>query len=222
MQGEVARAAAAKAAVKIFAPFVGLLTIALSSGASGAPCAKINANALIDGIYAANFGCCKVITRPVDKRSNLRWVAVSWYGGPPDGRLFLLNCSGTKIAEANLGSLGYVERLRTVRSIGGIATVAATYISAWGTGIEDHSVALLQYRGGRIRVLWTHFVYGRWYPGKGMPDEEEHVSWRILHNGTRIEADTVHTIFRRHGRVRSRWVEHYCLRTSAWRFVSCK
>jgi hypothetical protein len=206
--------------MRTVAALLGLAIVALCSEPSWAACAKVNARALIGDDH---FDCCKVVSHPVGRNSpGLRWVGASWYGGPPEGKLYVLDCGGTKVAEADLGSLDYVESLRATRSIGGIPTIAATHISTWGTGIEDHSVALVQYRGGRARVLWTHFIRGSWYPGDGRHNEEEYASWRVLRDGTRIEVITVHTIFGKHRKVRRLPTEYYCLRTAVWRFVPCK
>jgi hypothetical protein len=109
-----------------------------------------------------------------------------------DGKLFVVNCSGAKVAE--LVTLGYVERIRRVPGVGGIPTVAITYVPATGTGIQLRSVALVEYRARQLSVLWNHpTLDAAYFFGDPGGHYEERTSWRFFEGHTRIEATTMHT-----------------------------
>ena len=208
--------------MKAVASLVAFAILVMGSEPSWAACAKPKSSVspLLDG--QRSF-CCEIISRPVKGApGNLRWVAVSFYGGPPEGHLYVVDCGGNKVAEADLGdALGYGKRLRTIPPIAGAPTVGFTHISLIGTGMKDYSVALVQYRAGKARVLWTHGILDTRYPGDGR-HEEYRTSWRFLQRRTQIEAVTVYTAFGTRRRVHRAPAEHYCLRTSLWRFVPCE
>ena len=164
-------------------------------------------------------GCCSVVTGALDGAApRLRWVAVSW-DGPPDGNLYVVNCGGTKIAQLN--SLGYVKRLQRVPRIGRIRAVAVTYVPAAGTNIETQSVAILQYRSGRIHILWSHPTLDAAYAPLTPTNEEFRTLWRFRNGYSRIEAITIHKVAKSR-RAQKPLIELYCLNKSAWRYIPCR
>jgi hypothetical protein len=151
--------------------------------------------------------------------AGLRWVSVSWEG-PKDGNLYVLDCRGAKVAK--LESLGFVEHVDAVPSIGGIPTVAVTYVPATGTGIQLSTVALVQYRAGRPWKLWDHATFAATYvPSSLGPSYEERTTWRFLQGQSQIELTTVRTDLGKVRRTLRLPIKRYCLRKSVWRFVEC-
>jgi hypothetical protein len=162
------------------------------------------------------IGCCDVRTQPVGPiGSRLLWVAVSWEG-PPEGRLFVVNCEGHKVADDE--SIGYVEGIEAGPRIGGEQTVEVTYTSAAGTNIKARAVALVQFRRGRIRFLWRHATLDAGFHPLTPVDEEDRTSWRFGNGVQKIDAITTHE---EGGRVRWRKVERYCLRRNVLRYIRC-
>lgn len=166
-------------------------------------------------------GCCQMISgRMEGAGAGLRWVSVSWEG-PKDGNLYVVDCLGAKVAE--LESLGSVEHVDALPSIGGIPTAKVTYIPATGTGIQLRSVALVQYRGGRPWKLWDHATLDAAYTPPNLGQSyEDRTSWRFLQGHRRIEANTVRGLLGGSRKVLKLHAERYCLRASVWRYVSCK
>lgn len=189
---------------------------AWSSESGQAACVKPNARALL----GRDLGCCtSTVNGPLGGAGpGLRWVAVS-FGAPADGYLYVVRCSGVKVAEM---PLGYVERLRPAPRIGGVATIAVTYVPATGTGIQTRAVALVQYRSGKLRILWEHLILDAAYPPARLgPSYEERTSWQFLEGHRRIEVTAKRTVFGRSRRVLTLPTERYCLRSSVWRYVPC-
>jgi hypothetical protein len=203
--------------MKAIAPVLAITVAALSCEPVQAACVAPNAEALVGQDLV---GCCKVISSSLGGASaGLRWVAASWEG-PADGTLYVVNCDGVKVAE--LDSLGYVERLVPAPRIGGIPTVAVTHIPATGTSIKLRSVALVQYRAGKVRVIWEHATLDAAYPPASLgPSYEERTSWRFLEGHSRIEAITVRTLFGKSRRTVKLPAERYCLRASVRHYVPC-
>lgn len=185
--------------------------IALASEPARAACTVPNPTALIGRDFA---GCCTVVTEELGRAaSGLRWVAVNWEG-PPGGKLYIVNCRGTKIAEVN--SLGYVRRIERAPRIGGSPTIAVTYVPTTGTNIQTRSTAILQYRSGRIRTLWNHQTLDAAY---APVNEQRRTSWRFRRGYSHIEAVTVDKVATR--KAQKRLVEQYCFRKSDRRYVAC-
>jgi hypothetical protein len=188
---------------------------ALTSGSgSWAACTMPSAQSLLGRDMA---GCCNVISKPFSDRR--MWTAVSWEG-PVGGRLYVLNCDGSKVAEAS--SLGYIERLEAAPPVGGMPTIAVTYIPGAGTGIKLRSVALVQIRANQLNVLWKHAVLDAAYiPSMGV-NYEQHTSWHFLDGHRRIEANTVRVSPPETSRNLILPAERYCLRTSVGRYIPCQ
>lgn len=202
-------------------PIVSVLAIAaaaLSCEPGRAACVTPNSRALVGQDLV---GCCNIVSGALGGAGpDLRWVAASWEG-PADGNLYVIGCDGEKVAEAT--SLGYVERLGPAPRIGGLPTVAVTYIPATGTSIKLRSVALVQYRAGQPRVLWEHATLDAAYPPASLgPSYEERTTWRFLDGHSRIEAITVRTLLGKSRRTVNLPAARFCLRTSVWRYVPCQ
>jgi len=190
---------------------------ALASDSSWATCATPSTQSLLGRDIP---GCCKVISQPlIGTGHGLAWAAVSW-NGPVGGKLYVLDCNGSKVATAD--SLGYIERLEEARSIGGMPTIKVTYIPAAGTGIKLRSIALVQFRARQLTVLWKHAVLDAAYmPGMGA-NYEEHTSWRFRDGRRRIEATTLRVSPPHSSHKVTLPAERFCLRTSVWRYVPCE
>lgn len=166
-------------------------------------------------------GCCtRIVGRLGSAGPDLRWVAVN-SEGPPDGKLFVVDCGGGKVAETD--RLRYVEGLHAGRRIGGLPTVTVTHIPTTGSGIKVRSVALVQYRGRQIRILWNHATLEATYsPANAGQSYEDRTTWRFLQGQSRIEASTVRTWLGGSRKVLKFPAERYCLQASAWHYFACK
>jgi hypothetical protein len=85
---------------------------------------------------------------------DMQWMGGYWYG-PRGGVLLLLNCAGQEIAYSKLG---FIEGLNIGPNVDGRPSLTVRYISGDGTGIYKSSTALVQYREGSLKVLWSHVV----------------------------------------------------------------
>lgn len=185
----------------------------LASDPAGAKCRAPDPATLVGPNIV---GCCDVRSRPIGHvSSGLFWVAVSW-DGPPDGRLFVVNCNGDKVADGE--PIGHVESIEAGPQIGGEQTVAVSYISASGTNIKARAVVLVEFQRGRIRILWRHATLDAGFPPLTPVAEEDRTSWRFGNGVQKIDAITTH---KEGGRVRWRKAERYCLRPHIFRYVRC-
>jgi hypothetical protein len=83
----------------------------------------------------------------------LQWMGASWEG-PRDGALFVLDCTGTRIAGMRMGHL---EKLRPGPIISGLGqALEVVYISGQGTGVREESVNIVSFSGDSIIILWRH------------------------------------------------------------------
>jgi hypothetical protein len=168
-------------------------------------------------------------------KTRLRWLAVSWEG-PPDGRVFVLDCDARTLAAK---PLGYVQRIGKGPTVEGLPTLEAVYVSPGGDAAKTQ-VSLLQLKDGAVRVLWTHAATEAWgaplalVPHQGPAGERWRSSktvftWRYLRHGAAISVAGLRNDETREGRrsagatdqARTTSAEAFCYRAENGAFERC-
>lgn len=162
--------------------------------------------------------------------ARIRWLFIS-FGGPPDGEVFVLSCNGHVLAKRELG---FVERYGWGPELPSLNTAEVWFIPNSGTGINDHSVALLVFDGKSIRILWDHAVDDSatepayLFDGKpqsnGMRTDEQTYHWEygdrdekiIKVTGRETRSTGIRTIRR------TLPPEKYCFDASKLKYVRCR
>jgi hypothetical protein len=159
-------------------------------------------------------------------RSRLQWLFVSW-GGPLDGRVFVLNCRGRTLAQM---VLGYEQGVREGPLLNGRRTIEVLYAPGSGTNIAEQHVALIEFHGRKIAQLWDHASIETGTAPLVPKDESYTYRWRYLDGGARIAVTGLDTV----GRVKPRswpWTvigrrralkeQSYCFSAKANRYAPC-
>jgi hypothetical protein len=167
--------------------------------------------------------------------AELRWLLIS-FGGPPMGGAYVIACNGGVIARL---PLGYFDRVTDGPVIDGHRTLEVLYIPASGSGIQEQSVALIQFSGNAISVLWDHASadissapYSLWGGRSGdsrWRTETTIYKWHYIESGLEIRvtgtrANTiVASTYRGHlsGVVHPLPPERYCFQSGVHKFLRC-
>jgi hypothetical protein len=167
---------------------------------------------------------------PEAKDGEARWIFISW-DGPPDGVVYVLSCNGHVLAERRLG---YLERLEFGPYVLNRATIEAWYIPGSGTGINDHSIAILMFDGKSIRILWDHPVDDsatepadmfRGEPqSNGMRTDEQTYHWEYGDREEKLIKVTGRETRATENRTIRRILppEKYCFRAAEMKYARCK
>lgn len=162
-------------------------------------------------------------------RSRLRWLFISWEG-PPDGEVFVLDCDGHIRAKREFG---YVEQTNSGPDPGGRNSVEVRYVPDSGTGIDDHSVAILSFDGKAINVLWDHavddratqpaYTFGGKPQSNGMRTDEQIYEWEYDTHGLVIKVTGRETRSTDTRTIRRKLPsEKYCFKAAEMKYVRCK
>jgi hypothetical protein len=181
--------------------------------------------ALMDNPYASPETALYIYSN----NPQVRWLFISW-GAPPGGELFVLACNGHILAKRNFYK---VERLDFGPNILNRTSIETWYIPASGTGINNHSVAILLFDGNSIRIVWDHDLndvssapadlFTGEPQGKGMRTDEQTFQWQFASDERVIEVTGHET-----RATESRTIRHvlppekYCFSASILRYVRCK
>lgn len=158
-----------------------------------------------------------------------RWLLVSW-DGPKGGLVDVLACDGHAVA--NLG-LGYFDQAMQGPIVNGRATLEVLYVPATGSGINLQSVALLQFDGKAVSVLWDHLSrninsFPNALDGGAADDERWRTTtdvfrWEYTKNGTEIRVTgSQKNELGKATRTHKLRPERYCLQPSTHKFATCK
>jgi len=161
--------------------------------------------------------------------SYFQWMAASWEA-PPEGTLFVLNCSGRSVAALRIGEFGQLKAGPVIPGFG--KTIEVVYIVMEGTGWLTKDVTLIAFSGKSIVVLWDHeasYLFSD--PTAERPvDYIDQYSWHYSGSGTIIHVSGK----RRVGEVKDPdhgWPPHtthdlpgetFCWQAAQRHYISCK
>jgi hypothetical protein len=117
--------------------------------------------------------------------NRLQWMAVSWEG-PPDGALFVLDCSGAELGALRIGK---VVGLRPGPGITGFGQAfEAIDIPGIATGSGASEIKLVAFREGSISVLWTQDLR-QWLSlgPRGAGEQVRAYTWKYSADGLVIQ-----------------------------------
>jgi hypothetical protein len=121
-----------------------------------------------------------------------QWLGVGWES-PKSGALFVLDCSGRRLAATRLGYVSYLRNGPVLSRIG--PTVEVLYVAATGMGYTLERVDIFSFGRNRLKSLWTHTTRedGFMFPTEdGTADEYQ---WRISEDGRQIRVEGVQTVY---------------------------
>jgi hypothetical protein len=157
-----------------------------------------------------------------------RWLLMSW-DGPKDGLITVIACDGHTLAKLGLG---YFDQAVRGPMVNGKETLEVLYVPETGTGINHQSVALLQFDGNSISVLWNHPSQNiDTFPNGllGANDDprlrttREIYRWEYEKNGTGIRVTGLRTTeLGRAKRTQKLPSEHWCFQPTTRKFEACK
>lgn len=156
----------------------------------------------------------------------LQWMGTSW-DAPPDGVLFVLDCTGNIIAAKQIGA---VSRLSMGPKLALGETAEVIYQPGDATGEHMTLVGIVRFNGTRIELLWEHLATHVVALAILDADFEESFHWQVSPDGTRIRV----TGRRQVGEIKDPeygWPPHsehalpsksFCLSASKRRYLRCR
>lgn len=97
----------------------------------------------------------RAVSRAFAEQRGRVWLGIEW-SGPTSGTLAVIDCNGKPVTSLALGG---VERIRLgPRLPDGSRSYEILYTAGSGTGFSKRDVALVQFDGNAIRVVWRHIL----------------------------------------------------------------
>ena len=144
--------------------------------------------------------------------------------------MFVLACDGHVLAKRDYYK---VERINFGPNVLSKTSIETWYIPDSGTGINNHSIAILMFDGKSIRTVWNHDVsdvsaapadlFTGEPQGKGMRTDEQTFQWEFTSDEQVIEVTGRETRATENRTIRRILPpEKYCFKAPEMKYVRCK
>jgi hypothetical protein len=112
----------------------------------------------------------------------LQWFGVGWEG-PKGGALFVLDCSGRRVAMTPLGYILHLSKGPVLAQVG--PTVQVLYITGVATSYQIERVAIVAFQNNALKSFWSHTAREGIFAPMEDGTETEY-QWRLSEDGQRI------------------------------------